>query len=326
MAKRISPTVIGAFVVCSLAILAIAIVVVGSGRMFRTPIHFVCMFQGNLNGLKVGAPVKVRGVQIGTVAAIKLRLSPAEGTIRPGVTEPRLPVFLEIDQSQLLAQGATGAALEPGAFATLLKRGLRAQLTVESILTGLMYVDLDFHPAAPLDLILVPGSGPYREIPTVPTTMEAIEGEATKALKRFEQIDFQALTVALTNAATSIQDLASSPDIKATLESLRDATTNLSQTLTLVRATVNNANGTLSPLAGRLQDNSRELSLTLKQTRVLLATMQSMVGPGAPLAVRLTDTLEQLSQAAQSLGQLADYLQQNPSTLIRGRYVPKKER
>ena len=312
--------------VCSLAILAIAIVVVGSGRLFRKPVHFVCMFQGNLNGLKVGAPVKVRGVQIGTVAAIRLRLSPAEGTIRPGVTEPRLPVFLELDQSQLLAQGATGAALEPAAFATLLKRGLRAQLTVESILTGLMYVDLDFHPAAPLDLILAPGSGPYREIPTVPTTMEAIEEEATKALKKFEQIDFQALTVALTNAATSIQDLASSPDIKATLESLRDATTNLSQTLTLVRATVNNANGKLGPLAGKLQDNSRELSLTLKQTQVLLASMQSLLSPGAPLAVRLTDTLEQLSEAAQSLGQLADYLQQNPSTLIRGRYVPKKER
>jgi ABC-type transporter Mla subunit MlaD len=72
MNKRVSPAVIGAFVVASFAILVVALIVVGSGKMFTRPVRFICMFQGNLNGLKVGAPVKVRGVQIGTVAAIEL--------------------------------------------------------------------------------------------------------------------------------------------------------------------------------------------------------------------------------------------------------------
>ena len=71
MTKRVSPVVIGAFVVASFAILVVAVIVVGSGRMFTKPVRFICMFQGNLNGLKIGAPVKVRGVQIGTVAAIE---------------------------------------------------------------------------------------------------------------------------------------------------------------------------------------------------------------------------------------------------------------
>ena len=84
MGKRVSPAVIGAFVVASFAILIVALIVVGSGRMFTKPIRFICMFQGNLNGLKVGAPVKVRGVQIGTVAAIELRLLPSQGRMRPG--------------------------------------------------------------------------------------------------------------------------------------------------------------------------------------------------------------------------------------------------
>ena len=70
------------------------------------------MFQGNLNGLKVGAPVKVRGVQIGTVAAIELRLLPSQGQMRPGIRGLRLPVIIDVDRSQLLARGATGEALE----------------------------------------------------------------------------------------------------------------------------------------------------------------------------------------------------------------------
>jgi ABC-type transporter Mla subunit MlaD len=85
MGKRVSPGVIGAFVIASFAILLVALIVVGSGKMFRRPVRFVCMFQGNLSGLKVGAPVKVRGVQIGEVSAIKLRLKPSQGKLRPGI-------------------------------------------------------------------------------------------------------------------------------------------------------------------------------------------------------------------------------------------------
>ena len=85
MSKRVSPAVIGAFVVASFAILIVALIVVGSGRMFTRPVHFICMFQGNLNGLKIGAPVKVRGVQIGTVALIQLRLLPSQGRMLPGI-------------------------------------------------------------------------------------------------------------------------------------------------------------------------------------------------------------------------------------------------
>ena len=82
MGKKISPAIIGAFVVSSFAILIGALVVVGAGKIFSKPTRFICMFTGNLNGLKIGAPVKVRGVQIGEVSAIRLRLDPSEGQLR----------------------------------------------------------------------------------------------------------------------------------------------------------------------------------------------------------------------------------------------------
>jgi len=133
MGKRVSPAVIGAFVVASFAILIVALVVVGSGRMFTNPIRFICMFQGNLNGLKIGAPVKVRGVQIGTVAAIQLRLLPSQGRMLPTIKGLRLPVIIDVDRSQVMARGATGEALETAGFDDWIKRGMRAQLATESL-------------------------------------------------------------------------------------------------------------------------------------------------------------------------------------------------
>src|SRR5216684_4453824 len=188
MSKRVSPAVIGAFVVASFAILVVALIVVGSGKMFSKPMRFICMFQGNLNGLKVGAPVKVRGVQIGTVAAIELRLLPSQGKIRPGIRGLRLPVLIDVDRSQLLARGGTGAALDKSGFEEMLKQGMRAQLDTESLLTGLLYIDLDLHPGAPMNLALEP-DGPYREIPTIQTDFAQIQERLTKALDKFEKID-----------------------------------------------------------------------------------------------------------------------------------------
>jgi paraquat-inducible protein B len=325
MTKRISPTAIGVFVVASFAILLAAIVVVGSGSLFRKPLKFICMFQGNLNGLKVGAPVKIRGVQIGAVAAIKLRLSPSEGQLRQDVMDLRLPVIVALDRSQLTAQGGTGEALEKAGFEDMLKRGMRAQLKTESLLTGLLYIDLDLHPNAPLNLAIEPGSGPYREIPTIPTDLEAVQEQATKALAKLEQIDFQALVISITTAANSINSIATSASLKATLESLKDTTANLNTTIISVRAAVNNLNTKIDPLVASLHQNSDEVNSTLKQTRAALVDLQSAIDPESPLAIHLNAALDQLTDTTRSIGEFTDYLQRNPGALVRGKYDAGKQ-
>ena len=326
MAKRVSPTAIGAFVVGSFAILIAAVVVVGSGRLFSKPLQFVCMFQGDLNGLKVGAPVKVRGVQIGSVSAIRLGLSPAEGRLRPGISDLLLPVIIDLDRSQLIKRGGTGQALGQNGFDSMIQRGMRAQLRTESLLTGLLYIDLDVHPGAPLNLVIEPGSGPYREIPTVPTNLEAVQEQATKAIAKFEQIDFQALATSITMAANSINNLAGSPSLKATLNSLRDATANLNKTIISIHEAVNNANSKINPLMASLQKNSQEADSTMRQTRAALVDLQSTLDPASPLAVNLNRALDQMTETMRSVGELSDYLQRNPASLVRGRYVPDPQR
>jgi paraquat-inducible protein B len=325
MNKRVSPAVIGAFVVASFAILVVALIVVGSGKMFTRPVRFICMFQGNLNGLKVGAPVKVRGVQIGTVAAIELRLLPSQGQIRPGIKGLRLPVIIDVDRSQVLARGASGEALETSGFDEWIKRGMRAQLATESLLTGLLYIDLDLHPNTPIKFVLEP-EGPYREIPTVQTDLAQLQERLTQVLEKFDKIDFQALVVSITDAANSIKTLTGSPELKATLESLKGTVANLNQAVISARALLNNANAKVGPLIADIRESSDEANKTMKETRAALVSLQQTLDPDAPLAVHLNRTLDSLDETSQSLGEFTDYLQRNPSVLIRGRYVPDKDK
>ena len=106
MAKRVSSAAIGGFVVASLALAAVVAVVLGSGQLFRQPHYYICMFQGNLNGLKVGAAVKVRGVQIGTVKQISLNLHSGEGELRQiSTAQSPMPVILELDEREFKPRG-----------------------------------------------------------------------------------------------------------------------------------------------------------------------------------------------------------------------------
>jgi len=325
MGKRVSPAVIGAFVVASFAILIVALIVVGSGRMFTKPIRFICMFQGNLNGLKIGAPVKVRGVQIGTVAAIELRLLPSQGRLRPGIKGLRLPVIIDVDRSQVLARGATGEALEVAGFDDWIKRGMRAQLATESLLTGLLYIDLDLHPNTPIKFVLE-ADGPYREIPTVQTDLAQLQERLTEVLDKFDKIDFQALVVSITDAANSIKTLTGSPELKATLESLKGTIANLNQAVNSARDLINNANAKVGPLVTDIRESSDEANKTMKETRAALVSLQQTLDPNSPLAVHLNQTLDSLTETSESLGEFTDYLQRNPGALIRGRYVPDKDK
>jgi paraquat-inducible protein B len=326
MAKRVSSTAIGIFVVGGFAVLVAAIVVVGSGRLFTKPLRFICMFQGDLNGLKVGAPVKVRGVQIGSVEEIRLRLSPSEGQLRADIKDLRLPVIIDLDRSQLTARGGTGEALGQAGFDDMIKRGMRAQLKTESLLTGLLYIDLDLHPGARLELVIESGTGPYREIPTIPTNLEALQEQAEGALAQFQQIDLKALVTSITAAADSINHLTSSPEVLAAIGSMKETTANLNQAVISIRKTVENANSKIDPLVATIEKSSGAAGLTMQQTRDALVDLQATLDPDAPLAVHLDEALNQLAETSRSVGELTDYLQRNPSSLIRGKYVPDHDR
>jgi phospholipid/cholesterol/gamma-HCH transport system substrate-binding protein len=325
MPRRFSSTAIGIFVMSGLALGVVALAVLGSGSLFRRSHKFICFFSGSLNGLKVGAAVKVRGVEIGSVSEIRLRPTPSEGRFKRNIEIINgLPVIIDIDESQLKSRGATGAALKPQELNNLIKRGLRAQLETESFLTGLLYIDLDLHPGAPVNLMLEPGSGDYPEIPTVPTNLQQVQETAMKALAKLNEVDFVKLTQSITDAGSAAANLLGSPDIKATLASLQSATRNLDTMISTVRGMVDNVDNRSGPALASLKKAADQANLTLVQISATAQTLQASLAPDAPLTYRLEMALENFSEASSAIRELTDYLQRNPSAIVRGKYVQEQ--
>jgi len=338
MAKRVSSAAIGGFVLASLALAIVAALVLGSGKLLRRPHYFICMFNGSLNGLKVGAAIKIRGVQIGTVKQISLNLHPGEGELRQiSVSRRPMPVLIELDEREFRARGGKSMALGQEEIDKLVKAGLRAQLQMESLLTGLLYIDLDFHPNAPLNLYVEPGSGPYPEIPTIQTQLEEIQRDVAKAVAKIGTIDFNKLTDAITDAGLAVKELAGDPDLHQAIDSinrlvgdpsLKKAVDQLDQTLVsvnkaviAVKNTVDKTGTKIDPLIASFEKSSVDLQAALVQARSSLASAQFLLSPGSPMVHKLDTTLNELADASRSINDLADYLQRNPSALIRGKYV-----
>ena len=105
MNKKISPTLIGAFVVGAASLLVVAVIALGSGRLFRQTREFVLYFDNSVNGLRIGAPVKVKGVEIGSVKDIRLQLEASQEI-------NKIPVIIEIDLNPVLASASGALAVD----------------------------------------------------------------------------------------------------------------------------------------------------------------------------------------------------------------------
>ncbi|HEV2171457.1 MAG TPA: MlaD family protein, partial [Candidatus Binatus sp.] len=137
MGKRVNPATVGAFVLGGVALILAAVVAFGSGNLFRTMHEFVIFFPGDINGLRVGAPVKFKGVEIGQVKRIKLRLDqqvdPQNNRL---LAEVRIPVVIELDEDKIVSHGSTLDLSDPHTIPNLIREGMRAQLGSDSFVTG----------------------------------------------------------------------------------------------------------------------------------------------------------------------------------------------
>src|SRR5205807_4801515 len=143
MGRRVSPTLIGAFVLVGTALAVAALVVFGSGKFFHHKYRFVLYFEGSVNGLNIGAPVKFKGVEIGSVSQVLLDF---ENPSR----DFRIPVIIQLDADKLDQLGSNADFDDPRVMKTAIEHGLRGQLATQSLVTGLQFVELDFHPETPV--------------------------------------------------------------------------------------------------------------------------------------------------------------------------------
>jgi paraquat-inducible protein B len=340
--RRFSATAIGVFVFGGLVISMVAIAYVASGRLFSHSTRYVCYFTGSVNGLKVGAPVKFKGVELGRVVAVRLSLNrPGENRTPAWKINPNnvaLPVIIELEQRQLLRKGGSVDFGDRANLRAAIKEGLRAQLSMESLLTGLLYVDLDFYPGTPYTLY-EPRDSEIAEIPSRPTDLEMFQKKLMQTVQDLQKIDIGALVDSATRAMNSVALIASDPNLPKTIASLNTTLGEARTTMVQARLALNSAELAIAdmrklvarvetdfgPMEQKITQTLDHADKTLSTANVTLEGVGSVVNPTAPPIVELNRTLVEVREAAANLADLSRTLNRNPSVLIRGRYIPTED-
>src|SRR5512139_525432 len=333
MSKQASETLIGAFVLGALGLVVAGVVVFGSGELFRKVNKDVMFFEGSVKGLQIGTPIVFRGVQIGHVTDIVLRVNAKDLTAF-------VPVYAEI-YPQKIVPIEEKLSYDEQYLQALIEKGLRAQLQLQSFVTGQLIVNLDFYPNTPVRLVGLEKK--YHEIPTIPSSMEQLT-------KRLEELPLKEIADRLNETLAGINRLVNSPDLQASIGSLNQM---LKDSDTLVK----NLNAEVGPLAsdikgttdaarkafvqaektlrfdegapGQIASGIKETlssaQATLKATHKAVENINGIAGQNANLGYEIGRTLEQIAELSRSIRVLADYLERHPEAFLRGKSPAKGE-
>ena len=350
MAKSANKTLIGAFVVGAAVLVVAAIMVFGSGRLFKERIQFILYFEGSVKGLSVGAPVVFRGVKIGNVTDISIQASAEDLSIK-------IPVLIETDTTKIDDVGTTGET-KGETLKKLIDRGLRAKLMLQSMVTGQMMVGLDYFPEEPAEYH---GDGSMLEIPTIQTNLEQLA-------ETLKTVSFEKLFKNLEATLAGIERVVNGPDIQELLANLNHTVTDVRQLVNdadrelqalsqLTETTISdygslarNIDNQVKPLANRLDGTLKETQQLMTNTdksvqalsadlevaverasdamleaRKALANTETLTAADSEVMYELTTALNEVGAAAQAIRMLADYLERHPEALVQGKRMPGRK-
>ena len=188
---------------------------------------------------------------------------------------------------------------EYGIMKTLVKRGMRAQLETGSLLTGQLFVQLDFHPDLPHQELVM--TGKYPEIPAVPATMDEVRRTVTDVMAEIRRLPLDKIAQEILETVEGANYLVNSPDTQEAVQNL------------------NAALGNVEKLTGGLDQRVNRLSDSLEKTLAKARKTLEVADPNSPAAVNMNSALKELAAAARSIRVLTDYLEQHPEALVHGK-------
>ena len=331
MSQKASATAIGAFVLGAIALLVVALLTFGSGKFLKDTKTFVLYFQGNAKGLNIGAPASFRGVKIGAVTDIQLIYDKSTDEVYVGVVvELEDDAFYEIE-----SQAGVDPAIGKDHIKYIINEvGLRAKLSTLSLVTGQLYIEFNFYPDTPVRLFGF--DFPYEEFPTLPSTMEELQGTLQELLKTVRKLPLQKLVEQLVSTVDGISNVVDSEEFRKAPELLNEALVNMRD----LSATLNKE---ITPLTRSLQQTSDEAGAAMADLRIMMRKQdgeevvrlaesieaaanraESLLNQSGGVVSSIdTNSLEslvqELSRAARSIRVFAEYLDRHPEALIRGK-------
>jgi paraquat-inducible protein B len=326
MSKPANKTLIGVFVIVAIGLVVGAILLLGSGRFFRHYPKYVMYFDSSVKGLSIGSPVVFRGVKVGSVTDLSVDFNPSDLSIL-------IPVYVELGEEKMnmadlnILNGDREAQQDEYTQA-LIKKGMRAQLEMQSVVTGQLLIALDFHPDTKASFI---GKDKrYAEIPTISTQFQQFT-------KRLEKVPIEEILLELRATLAGIHKAVNSPEAANLIASgskgleearllihhidgqVRPLAGGTKAAVQQIKSLAENMNNELVPLSSSIKNLAEETRVTLKKSQAAFEKMDSVVGDDSALAYQLPKTLKELEGAARSIRLLANELRQHPEAVVWGK-------
>ncbi|WPB58100.1 intermembrane transport protein PqiB [Xylophilus sp. GOD-11R] len=243
-------------------------------------------FNQSLRGLAPGAAVDFRGVVIGEVKSIGVEFDRTE-------REFRMPVMLQIFPDRLRRPGEAAAPeskySQEQQIRYLVGKGLRAQLRNGNLLTGQLYVAVDFFPKAPA--VQFDATKDPIELPTMSGSLDALQSQVQEIVTKVNKVPIDEIG-----------------------QELRTTMASLNRTLAGAEQLTRTLNNDVSP----------EITAAMKDARKTIDSANRTLAQDAPLQQDVRQTLQELTRTAASVRVLTDYLERHPESLLRGKPDDKK--
>lgn len=317
---------VGAFVLLALVLVVAGVLTLNKSGWFHTRHQAVVYFDDSVKGLYIGAPVTFRGVKMGEVTRIGVE-------VNQQTLVARIPVTLTLGTESLQMDSGSGQTQELD-LAELVKRGLRARLILQSVVTGQTAIELDFRPDLP-GRLLAGGKGAIPEIPTMQDKLDALItqvqelplGEIVTELRQTMRTLNDTLKTSQTAIektshqlnATGVQARQTLATADAALKNVEAQTTLTLQSLQQLSDTTR---GTVTQMQPALQQTLQETRLAAEGARRAMQDLAAVAAPGSPLRTDVNAAVSDLSQAARSLRSFADQVEREPNSLIFGGSKP----
>ncbi|HRI82648.1 MAG TPA: MlaD family protein [Opitutaceae bacterium] len=333
MKTKVSPAIVGAFVIGAFALGVIALLSFGGISLFSKPQRFTVDFNETIHGLDLGSPVKLRGVRVGRVVDLSVRFDEA-------AKQSVVTVLCEFNRS--IVRDSSGVQIDISdrtALQRLIDQGLRAQLGVIGLATGLLYVELDFADPAEHPDPHRRTDQKYAAVPAMPSAISEFQASFTQILadlkkadiaglsqelrgllastrRQVDGLDLPALAAQWTETGKSANALLAGPEVK-------DAFLNLNETLSDMRRILARLDRQIDRTGTGLDETLAQAKTTLESFNASALTARRFIEAQGGLGEEAARALARLGEAAESVQRLTDFLERNPNALLTGRKPPQ---
>lgn len=315
---------VGLFVFTGIILCFICFFLLGLSEVFRDKVYFTSLFDESVQGLEKGAPVKFRGVTIGEVRRIAIR--PVDNLIQ--VDMEGILASVEPGWQRADTVPAKKREKQKKFFKNMLtqgiKNGLRCKLEMAGI-TGVMFIEIDYIKKENLPHVsYIPPKKAQYFIPSVPSTISQIMEQFQTAITKVASIDFENISKSLESSLNSIESHLNNPKINESIDEMHKITVNVNKTIKNINETLSKKE--MKVIVGKIKNSIKSFNTLLKDSRKKLQEAK-IAETGEVFREKLdstsldvSDSLQKLNSTLETLSELAEYLEEDPSSIIRGKH------